>query len=284
MLVDKNKIDWNAPAFARAEESSSESTTEVSQTESGGGEPVVTPAPVEEGTATSGAEPVVDEQKVPYSRFSTALSRAKEAEREAEEARRHAMELEERLRTREYQPSYAPQGEQGVEIYKGVLPGSWIRLYGDSDASREAYSLELIRQREIEERAERRAIEAYERRSTEERQALSSNERLIDDRLEDLSALLGRDLTEKEESAVLDIVDEYTPKDEYGNYAGDTIPFEKAWEIYEMRNEHVAQAAKKSRSNATAATSTRTEGEPTGREKNYENWNPQDWNAYRRRI
>lgn len=57
----------------------------------------------------------------------------------------------------------------------------------------------------------------------------------IDERLEDLVEYLGRELTEGETSAILDIVDEYTPKDSKGNYLIELLPFDYAWRVYEAK-------------------------------------------------
>ncbi len=59
----------------------------------------------------------------------------------------------------------------------------------------------------------------------------------INDNFEELSENIGRELTEYEQSAVLDIVDKYTPKDDKGNYAVSLLPFDYAWEIYEAERD-----------------------------------------------
>ena len=46
-------------------------------------------------------------------------------------------------------------------------------------------------------------------------------------------------MTEEEEIAILEIVDEYTPKDKDGDYLVSLLPFEYAWEIYENKNEEL---------------------------------------------
>ena len=67
------------------------------------------------------------------------------------------------------------------------------------------------------------------------------NMAIIDEKLEDLKDFLkeyyDKNLTEYEESRVLEIVDEYTPKKKDGNYLVDLLPFEYAWEIYEAEKE-----------------------------------------------
>jgi len=282
----EKKIDLNAPAFAVNNDSSENTTAEVSQTESGN---------QNTGTPTLGGDTIVasnenEEQTVPYSRFSTVLARTKEAERVAMEAqfRLEQLERERELERSRSQENNFSREESTGEVYKGSLPGYWVKLFGDSDASREAYGYELQRQREIEERAEQRAAEralkAVEEKTSYEQQAISMNENIIESRIEDLSLALGRDLTAQEEGALLDIVDEYTPKDEFGNYAGDTIPFEKAWEIYELRTGRQAASMKQARSAATAVTAVQSEGESVGREKDQKDWDPRDWNSYRKRI
>lgn len=271
-----DKINFDAPAFAKTEPvteqeiSSVKAPTEVSQTEGEVKEPATLPA---EGTV---------EQEVPYSRFSTVSRRAREAEQRAQEAE---AALEELQRERATRPEVTRETSREPEQFTGGLPSYWVKLYGDSPQSREAYGYELVRQEQIEERAERRAVEAYRNEGQAERRALVANENIIDNRIDDLSDQLGRGLTDSEESALLDIVDEYTPKDEYGNYAGDTIPFTKAWEIYEMKQGAQAQTTRRSRSTATQLTGSKTEGEPSGQEKQKnDNWNPMDWNSYRKRI
>ncbi len=267
-------IDMDAPAFgasaAKTEDTSETTTADVSQTESGESR--------EQGT--SAQESVVEEQRVPYSRFSKMRELAREAEARAEEAEAREARYLESMRSRE---------ERGVSHettsqYKGDLPGFWVKLYGDSEASREAYAYELQRQGQIREEARREAIEAVRDQSQTERRVIAANENEIDNRLDDLGSYLGRDLSPKEEDKLLDIIDEYTPKDADGMYAGDLISFDKAWEIYEMREGQSAAAGSRSRRQATALTSSRSEGEPSGGEREKSDFNPMDWNAYRRRI
>lgn len=270
--MEKDKIDFDAPAFvktAEAETGSEKTTTEVSQTESGENK--------EQGT--SGPEPVVEEQKVPYSRMKTVLDRARDAEREAEEANERYQEL---LQKRERSSSTTDHYEP--EKFTGNLPSYWVKLFGDSESSREAYGLEQDRIAKIEERAEQRALEAIDKRYENENRAIAQNERVLDNRLEDFSMALGRDLTETEQSALLDIVDEYTPTGEDGKYLGELIPFEKAWEVYQLRQGTQQNSARERRGTATSLTSSRSEGEPTSQEKRNETFNPLDWNSYRRRI
>ena len=71
-----------------------------------------------------------------------------------------------------------------------------------------------------------------------DKEANEDNLAKIDARLDGLEKYLGRELTEDEEMAILDIVDEYTPKDKKGNYLVPLIPFDYAWKIYEAMKEN----------------------------------------------
>jgi len=58
----------------------------------------------------------------------------------------------------------------------------------------------------------------------------------IIDGLAKLEAHIGRDLTEYEAIAVFDIAEEFSPKDEKGNYwIKELLPFPYAWKIYEAK-------------------------------------------------
>jgi hypothetical protein len=75
-----------------------------------------------------------------------------------------------------------------------------------------------------------------ERKIAQEKQE-KENVEIIDERLRYLGTLVvGKDLTEEEQMAILDIVDEYTPKDKDGNYLCSLLPFDYAWEIYQIKN------------------------------------------------
>ncbi len=74
----------------------------------------------------------------------------------------------------------------------------------------------------------------YLRNSLEESR-LKGNIDSIEEKLEELSGILGRKLREDEVEEILGIVDQYTPLDEDGNYLTDLLPFEYAWKVYKAR-------------------------------------------------
>jgi len=266
----EKKYNLDAPAFgpdAQKAEETSEATSEVSQTKEVVQDKKELVTPKEEVSE--------EEQKIPYSRFKTISDRARQAEQEAQEARERYDNL---LSERERRTVDAkPVEDEKVLDY-------FIKMYGDNDNTREAYKLEMQRIAYIEKRAEEKALESLERARTEEVRALRTNEQIIDNNLESLTDYLGRQLTESEELGILEIVDEYTPKDEDGNYSGDLMSFDKAYELYELRNQVSNQASKKARSTVTRLTGSNTEGEPSGQEKSNKDFNPLDWGAYRNRV
>ncbi len=75
-----------------------------------------------------------------------------------------------------------------------------------------------------------------QKQATDEDQRIEGNVAIIDEQFLELQDLIGRELSEDEQSAILDIVDEYTPKDKDGNFLCSLLPFDYAWEIYETQN------------------------------------------------
>lgn len=215
-----------------------------------------------------------DEQRVPYSRFRNVHQQKQEAERRAEEAEKAAEEW--RLQ--------AEALRQTKPAEETKLPDYWVKLYGDSEESKEAWRVQQKMQDELKEEARREALEAVRNERYQEEARVNENLDTIDSRLETLSEYVGRALTEKEEAAVLDIVDEYTPQDEEGNYLGDTIPFEKAWEIYELKRQASESPKKASRDNVAAISAANSTGNSVVETEKDKAFNPLDWNAWKKRI
>lgn len=272
----EKKIDLDAPAFGPGAETleTSETTTEASQAKELGQDETETSEPVTRKVEVK-EEESEEEQKIPYSRFKTIADQKRQAEEEATELKeKYDRLLNEREKRQE---SVSEPSDEKLLSYM-------VKLYGDNPNTHEAYKVELERLAYIKQQAREEAQQAYESVRVNESKALARNEQTIDNNLADLQSYIGRNLTEEEQSGLLEIVDEYTPKDLDGNYSGDLLPFDKALEIYEMKNQTKTQTSKKARSNATNLTGRNTEGEPSGAEKANKDFNPLDWNSYRRRI
>lgn len=266
MLIDKINLDLPVEAYdkdgnlkEKAEPVLEEDSTKVPQTE----EKTVVDKKDEE-----------DEQRVPYSRFSKVRERAEASEQDAEEARQLLRDMQARSEVSRVTPSSSYEEDYAREVKK---------LYGDTPVAEEIIKINLRREQEVYERAEQRALEAIDRRQRGEVQAIAQNENILDSRLESLSDQLGRQLTNKEEAALLEIVDEFTPVGQDGKYAGEIMPFEKAWEVLELRQTQASRT--RPRNPAIIASGSKSQGEPNGdvQEKN-NNFNPLNWKSLYDRI
>lgn len=264
--MDKNKIDLNKPAFGEGAQTLAD--LQATLTPDTSVEETVEIKPKEE----EAEETSVEETKVPYSRFKNIHNRALEAEAEAEKWRAKAEEIESSRQAR------------STDTSDEAMPPEWKDLYGDSEASEKAWKIQQKREQAIEQRAyeagQRGAMELENR----QRERLDANVARIDEHFEDLSAFVGRDLTEKEQSSILDIVDNYTAKDADGNYLGEVMPFDKAWEIYELKQNSGKAQSRQSRDNVAALSGTNTQGDTAVNAEKDKNFNPLDWNAWKNRL
>lgn len=205
-----------------------------------------------------------EDSKVPYSRFKKFHDRALEAEEEADFWRRKAQQREE-VPERE---SYRAPAPADVEVsFEGADWQKFKNLWGDSDQAKEAYRIEVQRVAAIEERATQRAMDAMERRSSQEQETLRDNLGELDQHLEEASELLGRDLTSDEELALLEIQDDYSPKDRNGNITA-LIPIEKAVDIWQLQQARSPRRQARNQVAALSGGSSESEGaELSGQQK-----------------
>lgn len=164
------------------------------------------------------------------------------------------------------------------------LPEYWKKLYGDSEYSAEAWKIQSEQNEALISKARQEAIEAVRNERLEEAKQKEQNLEILDDHLEQVSAVAGHTLTEKEESTILDIIDDYTPKDKDGNYAGAMLSPDKAWEIYELKQQ-IAKAPKAQARDAVASLSNaQSQGEPSVEAEKNKSFNPLDWGSYKNRL
>lgn len=260
----REKIDLNAPAFGAGAQTLEDlnKPVEASVEET----PVIKEEEVEEVVES------VEENKVPYSRFKKYHDEAKLAREEAEEWRRKAEELE--------QSNYArPEVNESID-----MPDYWVDLYGDSDASQKAWKIQQRREQEIEQRAYEAGQRGAQELATQQQYRLDSNVAMIDESFDFLSETIGRDLTAKEQSAILDIVDDYTAKDADGNYQGAIMPFDKAWEIYELKQNSSKVSQRKDRDQVASLTASTQGNADVSKEEKDKNWNPLARGSWRNRL
>jgi hypothetical protein len=158
-------------------------------------------------------------------RFNEIYGEAKRHEREASEARERADRLERLLET-SLQQARTPE--------KRTVPDEWKKVLGETDATEAFY--ELL-DRELSTREQRAVEKAYERYVEEQQgstEAVRANEGVIDSELEALEDSIGRELTDDEAAAILDIADELTPQ-ENGRYLTNLVPLRAAYGEYRAR-------------------------------------------------
>ena len=185
-----------------------------------------------------------DEQKVPYSRFKKVVD-------ERNETAEKISYLEQRLQEIEDNRTEQPADDMPVE---------WVKLYGDSDASKEAWAIQKIREEELAARIESRTIERFESQRENEVVQLQENEQTIDENLNALEEAIGKKITEKQEEEILGIVDEFSPVGDDGKYIT-LFPFDKAYEIYALRQSQKGQGTRDSRRAVADLTGNSSEGD-----------------------
>lgn len=192
------------------------------------------------------AEPEEEEDKrVPYSRF-------KKINDELEERDSIISDLEARLSSLE-----TKRTESNEEV---IVPPEWVELYGDSDVSKRAYKIQLQREEQIQENAVRIALEQYRNELAQNEQAIEQNEGILDEKLDDLQASIGKKLTSRQEEDILSIVDEFSPVGSDGKYLS-LFPFDKAYEIYQLRNQNTIAKTANARSQVAGLTGNSSEGD-----------------------
>jgi hypothetical protein len=218
----------------------------------------------EEVSASTDKDAVADEARVPYSRFETVNERA--------------IRAEERLKLLEEQV----QSKTTESKVEGEIPEEWVELYGDSDAAKRAYQVQLKINEDLQERATQNAIDRIDSRGKEEREALDRNLESIDSSMKEFSDSLGRKLNDTEENAILDIQDEFTQKDENGNYLTPLLSPEKAFEIHTLRQDKAVSSKKQAKNRVLSVTGASSEGDVSN--SSGKDYNASDWGAWRDKL
>jgi len=209
----------------------------------------------EQVSAPTDEDAVADKARVPYSRFET-----------VNEARIRA---EERLAILESQ-SEAKKSDGNKETTDDLK--DWLELWGDSEESRQAYEIDQRRQQRAYEESRNRLLEDIENHQNQKQQEVEDNLNYIQEGLDNFQEKLGRKLSETEESAVLDIQDEFTAKDDKGNYIAPLMSTDKAFEIYTLRNQNAKVEKNQARRRVVSITGSSSESE--GVNDAFANYNP----------
>jgi len=219
----------------------------------------------EKVSSSTDEEVVADKARIPYSRFEKVNERAIRAEE-------RARLLEEQLQSRSVDRPVQKEEE---------VPAEWLEVLGDSPASKRAYQLILG----LNERHQQEAIEKFQSdlyaQQREESTAVERNLESIEDGLAQFQERLGRNLSEEEESSLLDIQDEFTAKDQDGNYVAPLLSPSQAYEILQLREGTAKAKTNQARKRVVSLTGANTEGDVSSNSGEY---NPLAWGAWRDKL
>lgn len=229
-------------------------------------EEVIEPKVEEKVSVSPDEDTVGDKPRVPYSRFETVQERAIRAEE------RLAI-LEEQSKAR----------DENTDSYDNIsVPDEWKELYGDSDEARKAYAIQLRLNEKNAEETTKKVLESIKQEQIEQEQVAKQNLEYIESNIARLEESLGKKLTEAEESSILDIQDEFTPKDNDGNYLAPLLDAEKAYEIYTLRGSTAKAEKSQIRRKVVSITSSNSEGESSN--KAFENYRPGEGGLWRDKL
>lgn len=215
-------------------------------------------------TPSTEEKEAVEEQRVPYSRFKKKVD-------EADENKRLVETLEARLSKLESNRQESKSEE---------MPQEWIDLYGNNDLAKKAWEVQSKREIQIQERAIKEALKLVKDEAAQAKKHEVESEEAITEYLSSLQETLGdTKLTKKLEEEILTIVDEFSPTDSEGKYVSLISP-DKAFEIYNLRNQKKAVVTKKAREQVADLTSGKTEGEVDSASTHYE----PSWDNWRKAI
>ena len=258
MPIPKGEFDGNAPAFGKDTAEKSDSKSAFTQFN----EDIAKVAP----PAAKEEEPVVpvvgDEDKKADRKFRKEFFQEKQ-KREA---------LEQRLADLEKAPVRETKKSQEV-------PKWWSDLYGSEEKSKQGYEVWETAQQDREQGLIDKALKTIQARETQDSVAVKKEEENIDAEFDSFEENSDINLTAKDKVELLNIVDEFTPKDDDGNYLGATIPLDKAYEILEMKRS-IPSAQTQQRKQLAGITG----GGRSGQGNSTQTFRPGDWGGWRRVV
>lgn len=213
-----------------------------------------------------------EEEKVPFQRFKKYVWEAKEAQREVEALRRRIAEYENSSNSRQDRPYFAENSEEVPQYFQDLYGNVNDPVMGPQ--VKKAWEAEQKRILDLDRRAEEAADRVLSRRQQEENARYEANLQYIENEQEAFEEYLGRKLTQKEEDGVMAVLSEYSPQDENG--IDSLLPFDKAFEIYQLQNGKSKETQKKiagiSSSSSGAGSADLQGGNPNFNKTDFGNW------------
>lgn len=211
-----------------------------------------TPAPVE-GEPQSSEEPHKNRR---HRRLEEALQKERESN----------IALNERIKVLSEQERFVKETSQGE------VDDRFLRIYGDTPETRQAWKLQQDLIAEYAARAKEEAIQEIENRNLETRKQQKEFEDFIDNELESIEDQFNVDITSDAPAArkarreFLEVVQQLSPKDEDGTVTG-YADFNAAWEMYQLKREREKSPASVNRQKEIASRTMKTGGGSAPAEK-----------------
>lgn len=130
------------------------------------------------------------------------------------------------------------EAERFVQGTTGDVPEKWLRIYGDTPESRQAWSVQKELFDGVKSEAKAEAIREIEERQEKARQQEKQFESFIDTELENIEDEFEVDVTSDTPAArkarreFLELVEKLSPKDANGTITG-YADFQQTWEMYQ---------------------------------------------------
>jgi hypothetical protein len=224
---------------------------------------------LDQATAPSPAEND-DEDRVPVSRFRKTreeLISAREQLASFNTLQQELAEIKNELRSSRSQSATS------------ATKDAWVKLYGDSSESIEAYDLQQSYLASVRDdlKNEMREESLKEQQYRTDTQEAVSNQ--FDDQRELLEESLGKALKDDDAASLLEIVEEFSPQNDDGTYNPESLmSLEKAYDIFQMRrNAPRGNRASKDELSRIASASSEGSTQTTSSER-------PDWNDWTKRF
>lgn len=127
----------------------------------------------------------------------------------------------------------------------GDVPQEWLRMYGDTPESRQAWALNKGILTGFMAQAEENAVKRIQAEQAKQREQEQQFEQFIEEELEDIEDQFNVDVTsdapaaKKARREFLELVQSLSPKDESGSITG-YADFTESWKIYQDKKKAVA--------------------------------------------
>lgn len=211
--------------------------------------PTESPAEIKQevGQPSQGGDNTPDADNLPFHKHPRWIQKNREVE-EMRQKLEELLPLKSEIESLKHTPTHATDP---------VLPDWWVDAFGTDEASKEAYKkhsvLENQKMREMEDSISKRVRDDIKHEQEERTASVEKWENYIETQITDLQ---GKGL-KFDRNELLKVVDDYS-KDVEGNYIpGYVFPFDKAYEILQLKKQ-VPTPTDKARENAASISSTGT--------------------------